>query len=348
MIDRERAPARRPAPRSSRGASASRVVVPDLEAATKSVRSTSISRSSARIAAGCVVSRTWNALDAERLRGSPRARGSSRPCRAGRRRRSRRRPARRTARAQGEPRASAPARRASRATSPRPRRSRPTRRAPRSCGRALALDRRSRGYELAALGADAVEQLGERVGELLHALGLERRDDVVVVDAGVARARRSAAAPRRRPRAPSRLHLAVVLEGRDRLVRHRVDGLGRDQLLDVHHVAVVRVLRRGRRPEAALLRRALALEVLPARAGVGLEPVLVGELRVRDRELAPSARRGRRSRPAGGPPRCRRARRRSSRPTRPGRVAAARRPAARARAGTPRRPPCSAGARRSA
>ena len=27
-----------------------------------------------------------------------------------------------------------------------------------------------------------VEQLGERVGELLHALVLERRDDVVVVD----------------------------------------------------------------------------------------------------------------------------------------------------------------------
>src|SRR5919204_3980461 len=37
--------------------------------------------------------------------------------------------------------------------------------------------------ELAALGADAVEQLREGVGELLHALLLERRHDVVVVNA---------------------------------------------------------------------------------------------------------------------------------------------------------------------
>src|SRR5919202_4716300 len=39
------------------------------------------------------------------------------------------------------------------------------------------------GYELAALRADPVEQLLERIGELLHALLLEGRDDVVVVDA---------------------------------------------------------------------------------------------------------------------------------------------------------------------
>ena len=43
---------------------------------------------------------------------------------------------------------------------------------------------RSRRRQRARLGADAVEQLGEGVGELLHALRLERRDDVVVVDAG--------------------------------------------------------------------------------------------------------------------------------------------------------------------
>ena len=40
----------------------------------------------------------------------------------------------------------------------------------------------SRRRELGSLGADPVEQLLEGVGELLHALGLERRDDVVVVD----------------------------------------------------------------------------------------------------------------------------------------------------------------------
>src|SRR5207244_9793289 len=39
--------------------------------------------------------------------------------------------------------------------------------------------------QLAPLGADALQQLLERVGELLHALLLQRLDDIVVVDAGV-------------------------------------------------------------------------------------------------------------------------------------------------------------------
>src|SRR5262249_56452564 len=41
----------------------------------------------------------------------------------------------------------------------------------------------SGGRELAALGADAVEQLGERVDELLDAFLLQHTNDVVVVDA---------------------------------------------------------------------------------------------------------------------------------------------------------------------
>ena len=43
----------------------------------------------------------------------------------------------------------------------------------------------SRRGELRPLRADPVEQLVERVGELLHAFRLERVDDVVVVDAGL-------------------------------------------------------------------------------------------------------------------------------------------------------------------
>ena len=95
-------------------------------------------------------------------------------------------------------------------------------------------------------------------------------DDVVVVDAGLRELARAAASPRRAPRRDVVRDLAVILERLDRLDRHRVHGVRPDQLLDVHHVAVVRVLRRGRGPEAALRRRALRGERLPALAGEDL------------------------------------------------------------------------------
>src|SRR4051812_13153675 len=77
----------------------------------------------------------------------------------------------------------------------------------------------SGGDELAALRADAVEQLLERVGELLHAFLLEGLGDVVVVDSClrevVQQAARVVEAVLERER-----DLAVVLEGADRLLRH--------------------------------------------------------------------------------------------------------------------------------
>ena len=65
-------------------------------------------------------------------------------------------------------------------------RPRPERRVPRpdpldELGRVHVL----RGDELAGLGADAVEELGERVRELVDPLTLERGGDVVVVDPGL-------------------------------------------------------------------------------------------------------------------------------------------------------------------
>src|SRR6478735_6563299 len=78
--------------------------------------------------------------------------------------------------------------------------------------------------ELAALRADPVEQLLERVGELLDALTLEGLDHVVVVDARL----RDLVEDPVRPRhvlLERRSNLAVVLEGVDRLLGHRVHGL---------------------------------------------------------------------------------------------------------------------------
>ena len=80
-------------------------------------------------------------------------------------------------------------------------------------------------------------------------------------------------------------HLAVVLEGLDRLLGHRVHGLGPDQLLDVHDVAVLGVLRGRRGPERPLRRRALGDQEVPGLAGEELLVALVGELGVGDREL---------------------------------------------------------------
>src|SRR5439155_4728025 len=136
-----------------------------------------------------------------------------------------------------------------------------------------------------ALGFDVVEQLLEGVGELLHALALERAHDVVVVDARLAQPLEEVtravdvALERRR-------HLAVVLEGGDRLRRHRVDGVGADQLLDVHRVAVALVLDRRRGPQAALRSRAGRPQGLPALAGEDLLEGLVGEARVGDGQAA--------------------------------------------------------------
>ena len=57
-----------------------------------------------------------------------------------------------------------------------------------------------------------------------------------------------------------RLDDAVVLERLERLHRHRVHGLGADQLFDVEHVAVLRVLRAGRAPQEPLRHHALLRE----------------------------------------------------------------------------------------
>src|SRR4051794_29121774 len=109
-----------------------------------------------------------------------------------------------------------------------------------------------RAGQLVALGLDVVEQLAERRAELLHALLLERRDHVVVVDAGLAQVVEHLAGAVDVALERAALDVAVVLEGLDRLRRHRVDGVGSDQLLDVHRVAVALVLDRRRRPQAAL------------------------------------------------------------------------------------------------
>ena len=121
----------------------------------------------------------------------------------------------------------------------------------------------SRRGELSLLRANPVERLGERVGELLDALVLERVRDVVVVDARLGQRAKTAWASST-PSVEGHRRAPVVLEGEDRLLRHGVHRVRPDQRLDIEDVGVRRVLRRGRGPEAPLLRRAGLLERLPA------------------------------------------------------------------------------------
>src|SRR5439155_11012854 len=243
-------------------------VVPDFDEATKSVRSRSCSSTARRIAPGWVVSSTCTAslanvrrstsgarleppipitITASKAESASCANASSWPTRSCIRSGSSSQPSQRFS--------SAPVQTVA---------SRAQMRSTRSAVSTLATRREPlRGDELARLRLQALDQLPERLGELLDTLTLERLDDVVVVDPGL---RKALECPLRLvdPLLERRRDLPVILEGLDRLLRHRVDRHRADQVLDVHHVGIVGVLRRRGGPQAALRRRPLGGEELPA------------------------------------------------------------------------------------
>ena len=80
--------------------------------------------------------------------------------------------------------------------------------------------------------------------------------------------------------------LAVVAERIERRRRHGVDGVGADQFLDIEDVAVVLVLGAGGSPQQPLRLGALGGEFLPAGTCEQALVILIGHLRVGDRDLA--------------------------------------------------------------
>src|SRR5579864_4319843 len=78
----------------------------------------------------------------------------------------------------------------------------------------------------------------------------------------------------------------MLSKSRKRRVRHRVDGVRPNELLDIHRVAVAWVLDRSTRPQAALSPCAMPFEGRPARAGEQLLIALVRHLRIRNASFA--------------------------------------------------------------
>ena len=143
--------------------------------------------------------------------------------------------------------------------------------------------RRALGDDRLALGADALEQLLHRLDELVDALAQQLVGDVDHVDAGVGQRLQDG---RRVLAGGGAADLGVVAGGQQRGHRHRVDGVRPDELLDVHHVAVGRVLDAGRGPQRALHGGAGVAQGGEALAEEDLLVALVGGARVGDAGLA--------------------------------------------------------------
>ena len=164
--------------------------------------------------------------------------------------------------------------------------------------------------QLDGLRVEGADELVEGLGEGGHALLLEHPADVVEVDADVGRAPSSVASRRLGVGVDRAGDGAVVDEGVDRLLRHRVHRVGADERVDVGGVGVRRVLGGGGGPQRALHPSAPGDERLPPRAR-GTWRGTAGRRPAPGRRRpcpAGPARPRCRSRRGGGRPRCRRGR----------------------------------------
>ena len=78
----------------------------------------------------------------------------------------------------------------------------------------------------------------------------------------------------------------MIPEGIEGCGRDRVDGVLADQFFDIEHVAVVRILGAGARPQHALGLCALLGQRFPTRPAENFQITLVGELSVGDSDFA--------------------------------------------------------------
>jgi len=87
----------------------------------------------------------------------------------------------------------------------------------------------------------------------------------------------------------TRAEVPVLSKSVHRGWRHGVDGVRADQLLNIEHIAVFRILGSGACPKQSLRLGALRAQRLPARPGEKPFIALIGELGVGNRHFAMSA-----------------------------------------------------------
>src|SRR5579885_3596567 len=134
-------------------------------------------------------------------------------------------------------------------------------------------------------GVDGLEEIVERVGELLHALDQQLVRDLSVADAdGFQRLKQGNRAGD--IVVDGDAGVAVIAEVLDGFQRHGINGIGADQFFGVHDIAVGRVLRAGAGPQRSLHHCAAMLERLEARRVEDFLEILVDQAGIGDTGLA--------------------------------------------------------------
>src|ERR1700738_1255115 len=121
----------------------------------------------------------------------------------------------------------------------------------RSCGRSALSSASARLTDRGALGLDAGHQVFPGLDEGFGTFVLEPGGERVDIDTRLGEARQYCLAIAS-IRGEGRPDFAMVAEGLEGALRHRIDGEGRGESLDVEDVGGVRILGAGAGPEQAL------------------------------------------------------------------------------------------------
>ena len=145
---------------------------------------------------------------------------------------------------------------------------------------------RAAGCEQLLLVDDRTEQSGERIGEERDALDLQLIADLEERDLGFLQATHYVVGAAQIALDRIGNDLPMIEQRVERGRRHRVDGIGTDDALDVHQVGVVRILGRGGGPQRPLNRAAFGLQRGELFAFEDFFELLIGELQTGDSRLA--------------------------------------------------------------
>src|ERR1051326_5052841 len=135
------------------------------------------------------------------------------------------------------------------------------------------------------LALNALKQLMEGIGELLHAFILELLGHLVIVDADVLKGVKFRVSLRD-ALFDTKARLAVIFEVLNSFQRHRIHGVQANEFLRIEHIAVCRIFGTGASPQRPLYMSALLLEFLETRRVKEALELLVDDTGIGDGGLA--------------------------------------------------------------